>query len=81
MNFKCGMRGPIPVEACGRTLFAHVSSEFVELMKALLVSRLLCRNTQGIEEDPGLIIIYIYMYIYYIYIHRSVSSYVVLGPA
>ncbi len=60
MNSKLGMRGLLPVEAQGRTWFAQVSLEFMELTRALLVLRLLCRNTQDIEE------VYIYIYIYII---------------
>ncbi len=50
MNSKFCMRGLTPVEAQGRTWFAQVSLEFMELTRTLLVLRLLCRNTQDIEE-------------------------------
>ena len=50
MSSIWGARGLTLVEACGRTWFAQVSLEFVEVMRTLLVLRSLCRNTQDIEE-------------------------------
>ena len=37
MNSKLRMRGLIPVEALGRTRFAQVSLEFMEVMRTLPV--------------------------------------------
>jgi hypothetical protein len=50
MNSKLGRRGLIPVEAKGCTWLAQVSAEFMELTRALLVLRLLSRNTHHVEE-------------------------------
>ncbi len=46
MNSKLGMRGFISVEAQGPTRFVKVSLEIMEVMRTLLVLRLLCGNTQ-----------------------------------
>ena len=50
MNSKSGMRGLILVEASGRTWFAQVSLEVMELTRALPVLISLCMNTQDIVE-------------------------------
>ena len=50
MNSILGMRGLIPVEAQGCTRFAKVFLEIMEVMRTLLVLRMVCGNTQHIEE-------------------------------